>query len=105
MRRRIDPWFAIVLALMAIGIVSSLMNGGFRAFIIPLTLVVIVFILYKFPPSRWRKPHNRSGYSPGRPAMREPERLRAKPANKRRDSPFTVIEGRKNKDDEPPRYH
>lgn len=102
MRTRIQPWFTIVLALMAIGLVSSLLNGGAHNLIIPLTIVAIVFLLYKFPPARWRKPRYR-GYSTDR-NRNGPIRTNTKPA-KRRASPFTVIEGRKNKEDEPPRYH
>ncbi|KIL34339.1 hypothetical protein SD71_20050 [Cohnella kolymensis] len=102
MRSRIHPWFTIVLALMAIGLVSMLLNGGAQSLIIPLIIVAIVFLLYKFPPDRWRKPRYR-GYSPG-PNRPQPLRTAAKPA-KRKASPFTVIEGRKNKEDEPPRYH
>lgn len=103
MRKRIEPWFFIVIALAVIGIADSFSRGALGTLIIPLTLVAVVFLLYKFPPSRFRKPRYR-GASQTR-TRKEPAKLNAKPAAKRRASPFTVIEGRKNKEDEPPKYH
>jgi hypothetical protein len=103
MRSRIQPWFAVVLVFMAIGLASRLYSGSAQSLIIPLVLVAIVYVLYKFPPARWRNPSNR-GRSPGRGPRPDFRRSSAK-TDKRSASPFTVIEGRKNKDDEPPRYH
>ncbi|WP_256757149.1 hypothetical protein [Cohnella sp. WQ 127256] len=103
MRNRIQPWFAVVLVFMAIGLVTSLSRGSTQSWLIPLVLVTIVFLLYKFPPARWRNPSHR-GRSPGRGARPDIHRTSTK-SERRRSSPFTVIEGRKNKDDEPPRYH
>ncbi|QJD82277.1 hypothetical protein [Cohnella herbarum] len=103
MRNRIQPWFAVVLVFMAIGLASRLLQGSVDSWLIPLTLVAIVFLLYKFPPSRWKSIPNR-GRTSVRGARPDIRRAAAKP-DKRRSSPFTVIEGRKNKDDEPPRYH
>jgi hypothetical protein len=103
MRNRIEPWFFIVIALAVIGIADSFSRGALSTLIIPLALVAIVFLLYKFPPSRFRKPRYR-GVSQAR-RSKEPSKLNAKPAAKRRPSPFTVIDGRKNKEDEPPKYH
>jgi hypothetical protein len=104
MRSRIQPWFAVVLVFMAIGLASRLYQGAAQSLIIPLTLVAIVFLLFKFPPSRWKNPINR-GHSSGagrRPDISTSAKVKS---DKRRSSPFTVIEGRKNKEDEPPRYH
>jgi hypothetical protein len=103
MRSRIQPWFAVVLVFMAIGLVSRLYSGSAQSLIIPLVLVAIVYALYKFPPTRWRNPPKR-GRSPDRGPRPDFRRSSAK-TDKRRASPFTVIDGRKNKDDEPPRYH
>lgn len=103
MRKRIEPWFFVIIALAVIGIADSFSRGALGTLIIPLALVAIVFLLYKFPPSRFRKPRYR-GASQAR-NRKEPAKLNAKPAAKRRASPFTVIEGRKNKEDEPPKYH
>ncbi len=103
MRSRIQPWFAVVLVFMAIGLASRLYSGSAQSLIIPLVLVTIVFVLYKFPPTRWKNPANRGRHA-GRGPRPDFRRTGAKP-DKRRPSPFTVIEGRKNKEDEPPRYH
>jgi len=103
MRNRIHPWFAVVLVFMAIGVVAELLQGSTESWLIPVTLVAIVFLLYKFPPTRWKNPANRSR-SPLRGSRHDTRRTSAK-TDKRRTSPFTVIEGRKNKEDEPPRYH
>jgi hypothetical protein len=104
MRSRIQPWFVVILVFMGIGLAANLYQGSATSLMIPLVLVAIVYLLYKFPPSRWRNPQHR-GHTPG--AGRKPDvRASAKAkADKRRSSSFTVIEGRKNKDDEPPRYH
>lgn len=102
MRSRIQPWFAVLLVFMAIGLASRLAQSSAQALIIPLVLVSIVFLLYKFPPTRWRNPPKRGNIikTRGKPDFRA-----AAKAERKRTSPFTVIEGRKNKDDEPPRYH
>jgi hypothetical protein len=105
MRSRIQPWFAVVLVFMAIGLASRLYQGAAQSLIIPLTLVVIVYLLFKFPPSRWKKLTHR-GHSSGTGRKPDISSTSAKvKSDKRRSSPFTVIEGRKNKEDEPPRYH
>lgn len=104
MRSRIQPWFAVALVLMAIGLAARLYQGAAQSLIVPLVIVAIVFLLYKFPPASWKKSKYR-GHSPGagrRPTMRASSKAKAE---RRRSSPFTVIEGRKNKEDEPPRYH
>jgi len=103
MRNRIQPWFAVVLALMAIGVVTRMLQGSVESWAIPVGLVAIVFLLYKFPPDRWRKPRPRNRTSAKRP--RPDFRGSAYKSERKRSSPFTVIEGRKNRDDEPPRYH
>lgn len=103
MRNRIEPWFFVVIALALIGIADSFSRGALGTLIIPLALVAIVFLLYKFPPSRFRKPRYR-GASQAR-SRKEPSKLNVKQPAKRRASPFTVIEGRKNKEDDPPKYH
>ncbi|QMV44232.1 hypothetical protein [Cohnella cholangitidis] len=103
MRNRIQPWFAVVLVFMAIGLAARLSQGSIESWLIPVLLVAIVFLLYKFPPSRWKNVPTR-GRSPVRGSRPEARRAGVK-SDRRRTSPFTVIEGRKNKDDEPPRYH
>src|SRR4051794_112223 len=102
MRSRFQPWFIVVLVFMGIGLIDRLLQGSAQTWIIPLVLVALVFVFYKFPPSSWQKPRYR-GHNPG-PRRKPDFRSGAKP-EKRRPSPFTVIEGRKNKEDEPPRFH
>jgi len=103
MRNRIQPWFAVVLAFMAIGVITTLLQGSVDSWAIPLGLAAIVFLLYKFPPDRWRKLFQKKQPPSKRP--RPDFRSAASKSERRRASPFTVIEGRKNRDDEPPRYH
>ncbi|MFC5532555.1 hypothetical protein [Cohnella yongneupensis] len=106
MRNRIEPWFFVVIALAVIGIADSFSSGAMGTLIIPLTLVAIIFLLYKFPPNRLRKPRSRGNRPTNNRGIKEPYRLNPKQAaNKRRPSPFTVIDGRKNKEDDPPKYH
>lgn len=105
MRGRITALSAVMLVLVAIGLFDFLRQGGYQSLLIPLVIVAIVFVLYKFPPNTWRK----SAYRPpaGRPPSKPgPRAIRANSkTDKKRTFPFTVIEGNKNKDDEPPRYH
>ncbi|MFB9277884.1 hypothetical protein [Cohnella cellulosilytica] len=103
MKKRIQPWFAVVLAFMAIGVLTTLLQGSVESWAIPLGLVAIVFLLYKFPPNRWGKPAGNS--RPSAKRARPDFRGAAPKPDRKRASPFTVIEGRKNRDDEPPRYH
>lgn len=105
MRSRIQPWFAVVLVLMGIGLASRLYQGAAQSLIIPLVLIAVVFLLYKFPPDRWRKPNYRGSASKtNRKSDVRASAAKAK-ADRRKASTFTVIEGRKSKEDEPPRYH
>jgi len=103
MRNRIQPWFAVVLAFMAIGVVVRFAQGSVDSWLIPLALVAIVFLLYKFPPARWKNPQRKR--PPASKVARPDFRRASAKTDRRRPSPFTVIEGRKNKEDEPPRYH
>lgn len=109
MRRRIptrvSPWFAALLVLFAVGVVTAaVVNPG--EFVAPLVLVAFVFLLYKFPPSRWaqtfrhRPPHESPFHR-----QRSPVRSALPNKKKRKVIPFRVIEGKKNREDRPPRYH
>ncbi|MEK0314282.1 hypothetical protein [Cohnella sp. 56] len=106
-RNRMPTWFFILVVLIVIGIASTIVNGG-RTLIVPVVLIAIVWLLYKFPPNRWAK-----GGSPGssysRAAAQSKKRQQAKEAasakQRRSASPFRVIEGSKGRDDEPPTYH
>ncbi|MFC5467904.1 hypothetical protein ACFPPD_04175 [Cohnella suwonensis] len=103
MKNRIQPWFAVVLAFMAIGVATSLFRGSTQSWLVPVALIAIVYLLYKFPPNLWRAKLSKPK-QPARKARPDFRRTNAK-SERRRNSTFTVIEGRKDKDDEPPRYH
>jgi len=58
-----------------------------------------VFLLYKFPPQRWKRPRIRAG-AKGWNASAGPRKGRATKRAK-----FTVIPGNKRDDDDKPKYH
>ncbi|MFC5403959.1 hypothetical protein [Cohnella soli] len=103
MKNRIQIWFAVVLALMAIGIATSLSKGSTQSWLVPVVIIAIVFLLYKFPPNTWRSKLRKPKQS-ARKARPDFRKTNAQ-SERRRNSTFTVIEGRKDKNDEPPRYH
>lgn len=100
MKRRTHWSTYTIAALLVIGITVSLANRPSQL-IIPLVIFGGVFLLWKYPPNRWRqqRKHTRSTSSPNR----------AKSArDKRKPMPFKVIQGNKKdeKDSEPPYpYH
>ncbi|WP_127586061.1 hypothetical protein [Paenibacillus koleovorans] len=87
--------------LLFIGITSSFVHNPTQL-IIPIVIFGAVFLLWKFPPSRWRKlrqprSYTNSASSRGRSAR-----------DKRKPMPFKVIQGNKkdDKDNDPPYpYH
>lgn len=84
MRNRFSIGTYIVFALIAVGLIVSL-----RILFIPIVVLGAIFLLYKFPPSSWRK-----------------VTMYRKDGRKRGNSRFRVINGSKRDDyDEPPRYH
>lgn len=89
----------IVAILFAIGFITSVAYN-FRQWLIPLSVVAIVFVLYKFPPKRYGRygRYGSSGYQPGK---------KNEPQAKRNKARFRVIEGNKSNgdDDQSPRYH
>ncbi|MDR0267062.1 hypothetical protein [Paenibacillus sp.] len=98
-------WIAIVLA--AVGIIYDVIFGNFRdmaSLLIPVIVFGAVFLLYKFPPRRYRKKPK------VKPSARTMEKVAAAKRNhsagKRKHYPFRVIEGSKGKnDDQQPKYH
>jgi hypothetical protein len=79
----------IILGLIAIGLIVSL-----KTLFIPIIVFGVVFLLYKFPPSRWGM---RNSTQPGR---------RAAAKKRSKDATFRVITGNKNSDpDDRPKYH
>lgn len=109
-------WTTIVLA--AFAIVDGLFgNGGMDplSILVPVLVFGIIFILYKYPPKKYRKKNT--------PKVKPSARTMAKVANehrktssgstngangttKRKHYPFQVIDGQKGKnDDDYPKYH
>jgi mannose/fructose/N-acetylgalactosamine-specific phosphotransferase system component IIC len=88
MRGKFTVAHYIIMGLIAIGLIVSL-----KVLLIPICVFGIVFLLYKFPPSRWKQKNK--AYS-GR-----------KTAKKRsKDATFRVIQGNKKSDsDDLPKYH
>jgi hypothetical protein len=89
MRRRFTVGGYIVIGLIVIGLIASL-----KALFIPICVFGLIFLLYKFPPSRWgvKKNTTQSG-------QRSTKR-------KTKHATFRVIHGNKNSDTEDrPKYH
>ncbi|MCY9668197.1 hypothetical protein M5X11_25285 [Paenibacillus alginolyticus] len=85
MRRKFSPIEVAIAILIAIGLLVSL-----RTLFIPILVLGIIFLLYKFPPSRWRKISTGRGPAKG----------------KRKNAKFRVINGSKDSDsDDFPKYH
>ena len=100
MRGRITPLMAILLTLMAIGAVTMVLESpGY--FIIPAVVFGIVFLLYKFPPDRFRK----RNYRAPRPPARDRRKTGAGTASRRKTVPFRVIDGGRDDDGDRPKYH
>ncbi|MGM1045979.1 MAG: hypothetical protein ACQEXX_07530 [Bacillota bacterium] len=102
--------FWIMIALAALGIVLNLFTPEF---FIPLIVVGVVFILYKFPPSRFSKTQ-RPKIKPSKKtaakmaARSNTSRKSSGPSPKRKQYPFQVIDGQKGKNDpsdDTPKYH
>ncbi|WP_128895624.1 hypothetical protein [Longirhabdus pacifica] len=76
----------VILFLMAIGLLRS--NYGLLV-----GMVVIVFILYKLPPNKWKMMYYRY-------TLKRMERIR-----KKKKSKFKVIDGHKKEENDVPKYH
>ncbi|SDO09744.1 hypothetical protein SAMN04487897_10875 [Paenibacillus sp. yr247] len=85
MRRKFSPIEVAISILIAIGLLVSL-----RTLFIPILVLGIIFLLYKFPPSRWKKTSIGRGPAKG----------------KRKNAKFRVINGTKESEsDDFPKYH
>ncbi|XEC92864.1 hypothetical protein AB6A23_15875 [Paenibacillus tarimensis] len=95
--RRLHPGAVVIFVLAAVGLVVMLIQnpGGF---FIPVIVLGLIFLLYKFPPSRLR-----SQVADRRSSKRQ--QPSAKPKSARKNIPFRVIEGGKDDDDDVPKYH
>lgn len=91
--RRYNAFTIAILVLLAIGLLSGLVNNPGR-FLIPLVVLAAIFLLYKFPPSSFkRKPYGTN------------TAFKMKPKPPKRNVTFRVIQGNKQDDEEPPKYH
>ncbi|WP_438448788.1 hypothetical protein [Gorillibacterium sp. sgz5001074] len=96
MRRRFSLSDYIVFGLLAIGILSAFVTHP-APFIIPILVFGTIFLLYKFPPARWRRR--------GRTTVKRGADTRHRD-RERRKANFRVIYGNKpDSEDDPPRYH
>lgn len=86
MKRRFPILGYVFIGLMIIGIVVNV-----RSLLIPIVVLGVIFLLYKFPPAVWRTWFARFGAG------------QAKSNKKKSSTRFRVIQGKK-KDNEPPTY-
>lgn len=102
--------FWIMITLAALGIVLKLFTPEV---LIPLVVIGVVILLYKFPPSRFNK-NKRPKVKPSKKtaakmaARTNPTRKNSSTSPKRKQYPFQVIDGQKGKNDPPddlPKYH
>lgn len=105
MQKRIEIWFIIALLLIVIGIADVFASGSYAMLVIPVALVAIVYLLYKFPPRRWatlfrKRPSESAKYKFAA------KRTTMKHASNKRKHQLSVIEGSKKQDDDrTPTYH
>jgi hypothetical protein len=97
MQSRFHPMFYVILPLAVLGFANQFQTIVY-SMVIPLTIIAVLFVLYFIMQKRRFNPRaSRHAAAP----RRQPDKVKSK----RTSSPFRVIDGRKNKDDEPPRYH
>jgi hypothetical protein len=104
MRSRFHPMFYVILPLAALGFVYQI-QSIVQSLLIPLALIVVLFLLYWLSKGRTGQSATvrRPKYNPNSAAARRQKPDKLKP--KRGPTPFRVIDGRKDKDGEPPKYH
>ncbi|MBW5446795.1 hypothetical protein GE107_12050 [Cohnella sp. CFH 77786] len=99
MQSRFHPMFYVILPLAVLGFATQF-ETLVRSLVVPIAIIAVLFVLYFVMQKRPIRHRN------ARPAPRQTRRQPEKLKPKRQASPFRVIEGRKNRDDEePPRYH
>ncbi|MEW9699153.1 hypothetical protein [Paenibacillus sp. SI8] len=85
MKRRFSPFEIALAVLIVIGLLRNM-----QTYFIPILVLGIIFLLYKFPPSRWK------WNTPGRGTAK----------GKRMNGKFRVINGNKDSEsDDFPKYH
>ncbi|WMT42604.1 hypothetical protein RE628_09910 [Paenibacillus sp. D2_2] len=101
--------FWALIALAAFGIIDGLFGRGttdWMGILIPALIVGIVFLLYKYPPRKYRRQNPKVKPSARTMSKLAAERRSASSGQKRKAYPFQVIEGQKGKnDDDLPKYH
>jgi hypothetical protein len=97
MQRRYSTFTIILIVLISIGIITRLLSRP-EAFLIPVAVIGLIFLLYKFPPHRWKS----LNLSQGPKSPRNNDKQKAERKRK-----FKVIQGNKrdNDDETPPPYH
>jgi hypothetical protein len=97
MQSRFHPMFYVILPLAVLGFAYQF-EAIVYSLAIPIAVIAVLFVLYFIMSKRRYNPRVSRHAAPPR---RKPEKLKTK----RSSSPFRVIQGNKNRDDEPPRYH
>ncbi|QAY66263.1 hypothetical protein [Paenibacillus protaetiae] len=105
MRNRWNAASVIVFALIAIGIVYSIISNPFY-FIVPVVVLAAIFVLYKFPPRAFRRSGGVYRKPNAKPNVRQSSARQPNRHNrsKSKNVPFRVIDGGRD-DDDAPRYH
>ena len=98
MPRKMSPLLIVILALVAIGLIVQTISSPIQL-LIPIVVFGAIFLLYKFPPGRYRASRARPKPSGAR---RDPHS--GSKTKTRKNMPFRVIEGGKD-DDNLPKYH
>jgi uncharacterized membrane protein len=95
MRRRLSISTKVVLGLIVIGLIRNIVHSP-SSYLIPLLVFAIIFLLYKFPPNGLiRRGSSKTSYT-----------YQNKTKEKKKPSPFRVIQGNKDSsDDDTPKYH
>jgi hypothetical protein len=107
-RHAIIFWTVMVLA--AAGLVNMLMSNWI-SFVIPVALIALIFVLYKYPPQRFQKgpkikPSARTAAKMAAMQQRSSSSARSSAEGKRKHYPFQVIDGQKGKQDgDQPKFH
>ncbi|MED5017549.1 hypothetical protein P9847_09575 [Paenibacillus chibensis] len=106
-RHAIIFWVAMVLAVIGIVDMAFFDKGALiRLLLIPLLVIGVIFLLYKYQPRRAKKQKIKI-----KPSAKTMEKVAAakrtnQTSGKRKHYPFQVIEGSKGKnDDQQPKYH
>lgn len=95
MPRKWSPLLIVIMTLIVIGLIAQTIGNPVQL-IIPVVILGVIFLLYKFPP----RPSSAKPYSKSS-SRREAQQSKPKT---RKNVPFRVIEGGKD-DDNLPKYH